>query len=200
MLSLPGGPPPLLPWTVPHNPLRLVSESPLPLRAPPPPSPFSFPSHSPAYTVGHVTVRSVRTEVLSGSLWGPSPQPPHAQWALSSKVPSARPRQDQGGGPPDAPAPTGTITLIARAACSGGQSRMGGARILVPRSDLPATGPRASTAPGEGPRGEFPALQRSNLYFRPVNESLNGGINYRLSKLDFSFPSRCIFFLFLINF
>lgn len=33
-----------------------------------------------------------------------------------------------------------------------------------------------------------------------THESLNGGINYRLSKLDFSFPLRCIFFLFLINF
>jgi hypothetical protein len=46
----------------------------------------------------------------------------------------------------------------------------------------------------------FQGLQRNNLYFRLVNESLNGGINYCLSKLNLSLPSRCIFFLFLINF
>lgn len=143
------------------------------------PSP-SLPSHSTACSrcckdglLLHRTVNSARGSVDSLRAWGLAPA--H--------------RERSGCAAPAHSHPHPQPALHQSEQCV--QESVLGSQTLAPRS-----GP---AVPQAGPQG-VPGPMKAPSVLQATHESLKGGINYRLSKLDFSLPSRCIFFLFLINF
>ena len=175
---------PLLSYTAPPKNRGLISEVPSSLLCEPQPPPSPITAQHVAAVVRtvsllHRTVSSSRAEALlipcEPGAW---PQRTESAQGCAAPAPDVIPQS-----PHPQPALHQSKQRV--------QESVLGSQTLAPPSG--PVGPRA------GPQG-VPGPMKPPGVLQATHESLNGGINYRLSKLDFSFPSRCIFFLFLINF